>query len=108
MCSAVSKVKLEVCYRKKKKKDEKSKSQDKDDSKGKRPEPGSTGSAAGSDDKGEEKVYYRYFRLKTDRHSLTIGRTSSNDVYIPDSGVSRMHARIEWKEHGVELCVSFR
>lgn len=38
-----------------------------------------------------------------DKESITIGRASNNEIYIPDSGVSRMHARLEWKNGGEEL-----
>ena len=42
-------------------------------------------------------------RLRVDRPALTLGRASTNDVFLPDRTLSRVHARIDRHDHGVLL-----
>ena len=42
-------------------------------------------------------------RLRVDRPALTLGRASTNDVFLPDRTLSRVHARIDRHDHGVVL-----
>lgn len=42
-------------------------------------------------------------RLRVDRPALTLGRASTNDVFLPDRTLSRVHARIDRHDSGVVL-----
>ena len=42
-------------------------------------------------------------RVRVDRPSLTFGRSSANDVFIPDRTLSRVHARLDETPHGLVL-----
>lgn len=42
-------------------------------------------------------------RLRLDRPSLTLGRASTNDVFLADRTLSRLHARLEQRPEGVVL-----
>jgi serine phosphatase RsbU (regulator of sigma subunit) len=42
-------------------------------------------------------------RLRVDRPSLTLGRASTNDIFLPDRTLSRVHARIDRHDQGVVL-----
>ncbi len=42
-------------------------------------------------------------RVRVDRPALTLGRASTNDVFLPDRTLSRVHARIDRHDHGVVL-----
>lgn len=42
-------------------------------------------------------------RVRVDRPQLTLGRASSNDVFLPDRTLSRVHARIDRLEQAVVL-----
>jgi len=39
------------------------------------------------------------------KHTVSIGRDLGNQVVVPDAGVSRSHARIEWKDNRMCACV---
>ncbi len=42
-------------------------------------------------------------RLRADRPALTLGRASTNDVFLPDRTLSRVHARLDQKPEGLVL-----
>ena len=42
-------------------------------------------------------------RFLVDRPSLTLGRSSTNDVFLPDRTLSRVHARLDQKPEGLVL-----
>lgn len=42
-------------------------------------------------------------RLRVDRPALTLGRASTNDVFLADRTLSRVHARLEQRPEGVVL-----
>lgn len=42
-------------------------------------------------------------RFRVDRPSLNLGRSSANDVFLPDRTLSRVHARLDQKPEGLVL-----
>jgi serine phosphatase RsbU (regulator of sigma subunit) len=42
-------------------------------------------------------------RLRVDRPTLTLGRSSTNDAFLPDRTLSRVHARLDQKPEGLVL-----